>query len=428
MITAIYLYVEQILLYAYGAYACFHQKVRFPFAQISGGIACLILSGSTVPSHYFPSYFCAVATTFFAMSGRISQRLLRSGALFLILAGMDELVELPRKYFFHADGTIGEPLLLLESLTAFLFFSLILLFQKKISGKRKKLLSALFARLAPGLLLLVILHMMVTVTYLEETYSYVPEESSRAIILFLNGSSLFIIWLLALLIFYIRETNLSLLEKEQQEEQLRAAQKDYYEVLLSNETATRKYRHDLNNHLLCLSHLCKNRDIAGLESYVKNMQEDFLSSQNPAFISDNEIISALTTHLLADLPPAVSVSYQESLKAPIAADSFCLCTIYSNLLKNAVEEVKRCPSSDNLQLNIRLQSGEKLFALEISNSVSTESVDLTRTQKASAKDHGFGLQNVREKVGQLEGSISFEQKDSLFFVRVLLPNDSPPSA
>ena len=43
------------------------------------------------------------------------------------------------------------------------------------------------------------------------------------------------------------------------EKRLRNSQKNYYEMLLQKEEETRKYRHDITNHLMCLKALADDK-------------------------------------------------------------------------------------------------------------------------------------------------------------------------
>ena len=47
--------------------------------------------------------------------------------------------------------------------------------------------------------------------------------------------------------------------------------------LLEKEEETRKYRHDMNNHLMCLSALAEAENIPEIRDYLSNLQNQFRS-------------------------------------------------------------------------------------------------------------------------------------------------------
>lgn len=112
----------------------------------------------------------------------------------------------------------------------------------------------------------------------------------------------------------------------------------------------------------------------------------------------------------------------QHLEEKLIIDSVKLCTIYSNLLNNAVEEIERYPDTCGRYIAVEIWSDEDWLKLEIRNSLFENAKDLRKTSKKDTQNHGFGIRNVKEKVEEMEGMILFSQKAGEFWVEVTLPN------
>ena len=53
---------------------------------------------------------------------------------------------------------------------------------------------------------------------------------------------------------------------------LHQQQQQYYKALIEKEENTKKFRHDISNHIYCLSYLCKLKRYDELEKYLTNME------------------------------------------------------------------------------------------------------------------------------------------------------------
>lgn len=91
-------YLENLILYQFGAYACFDLKTRMPWIQIAGaGMCALLFYVSDVPSS-ITSYGVMLCVVFFALKEEWRKRFWHLGVLFILVSGMGEIVEIPWEY------------------------------------------------------------------------------------------------------------------------------------------------------------------------------------------------------------------------------------------------------------------------------------------------------------------------------------------
>ena len=215
------------------------------------------------------------------------------------------------------------------------------------------------------------------------------------------------------------------------EKALGRMQKSYYDALLEKEADTRKYRHDMINHMICLDEMVKNEKYDEVRTYIRDMCDGLNNIRNKTYSVGNDIIDILTNHYVNLVDEETKVSVTGLMTCDI--DSMKLCTIYSNLLQNAVEELAKC-EGERL-LDISFTQGEKYIKISISNSLSEENDEELHTSilstsvlrmksfKSTKKDkgnHGLGLKNVKKTIEDMNGRFEVSKDNGLFRVNVYL--------
>lgn len=214
--------------------------------------------------------------------------------------------------------------------------------------------------------------------------------------------------------FQIRsEENTELLEK----------QLEYYQGADLLDTELRKFRHDIKNHFICMEHLFQNRDLENLETYFNDLKESF-AFQEKAYFSGNHIIDAILNHeLLRHCSNTVNIIVYGSLKENCSISAMDLCTLFSNILSNAITSVNKCDGSMNPELTIHFQTGTYYFSIEVSNTIGEEDIKKLgeNTKKKSNRDHGFGLNKIKEIVKKYNGNFEQTLDNETIITRVYLP-------
>lgn len=76
--------------------------------------------------------------------------------------------------------------------------------------------------------------------------------------------------IITLLIFSKNQNERMKIEADMNAE-LMNAQKEYFTMLLQKEEETKRFRHDIKEHLYCMNLLLKNKDYTQLENYFSKM-------------------------------------------------------------------------------------------------------------------------------------------------------------
>ena len=106
-----------------------------------------------------------------------------------------------------------------------------------------------------------------------------------------------------------------------------------------------------------------------------------------------------------------------------------MCSLFGNLLENAVEAAEKVPEKDNrlININIRPVAGQMFFCVE--NSYAEEPVMRgglpLSTKKSEAGYHGYGVKSVKLIAEKYGGNFTLSAKDGIFRVSILFPVPNP---
>lgn len=84
-------------------------------------------------------------------------------------------------------------------------------------------------------------------------------------------------------------------------------QKNYYLSLLEKETETKKYRHDMNNHIICIKAFLDEKEYDNLNNYIDNLYNQTFSLVNKGYHTGNSIIDALTNYYVENMDKSIEI-------------------------------------------------------------------------------------------------------------------------
>ncbi len=183
-----------------------------------------------------------------------------------------------------------------------------------------------------------------------------------------------------------------------------------------------RIRHDMRAHLQVLYSFFEKEDAEGGCNYLQKMDSQLVRTAGNRVSVGNDMVDAVIEGELSRLPEDVTFSCTGAIMEELQVDEFDLCTIFSNLLANAMEACERLKAHEKrITLLLKQYQGHQI--IEIRNPVEWK-VDVAQigkfTTKKDSDNHGLGLLNVMDTVEKYEGTIQFEVKDGEFTVYVRL--------
>ena len=239
-----------------------------------------------------------------------------------------------------------------------------------------------------------------------------------------NFSALFSVWMIvAVLLAVIIYNNASKKYYENSShvnEKIKELQKAYYEEMLLRENETRKFRHDIKNHMLCLKTLLDEGDHEAAKEYLANM-ENRTESLRPAVSTGNDLVNAITSDLMSRYD-SVKLNWEGHLPSQTNISDMDICVIFSNILDNAFTAASKCGAGS---VGVRIAAAGTSIMITVVNDIN-EPVQLRAsklvTSKPNKRNHGFGVMNVKECAERNGGKAEFIFDEKHFTTEVILPN------
>lgn len=230
--------------------------------------------------------------------------------------------------------------------------------------------------------------------------------------------------LLGIIFIYIVYTNGQLkLEREVQEQSLRA-QQDYYSQRLEQQGALRSFRHDMRNYLRTLEILEKEGKLEESQRYIRSLTGDLEALQ--AAETGNAIVNGLLNQLIERMKKVGEFSWTVKGRIP-EEQPFSeaeLAILFGNALDNASEALIKLPEEER-QLRLESRQTTQDWYLKIANTAKPpkDKAALLETDKADKKSHGLGTRNMQRIVEEKGGSVEFYYKEGWFQVEIMFEID-----
>lgn len=199
-------------------------------------------------------------------------------------------------------------------------------------------------------------------------------------------------------------------------------QNNYYEYLKEREVETKKFRHDIRSHLYLLDKVYKEGKCEEFEIYLNDIK-DKVDRLGIKVNVGNDIVNAILDKYFAEAKSKnVKLKVQGHFPMGCNVSAYHLCTIFSNLLSNAIEAAQK---AENKEVWVICSYTEKNIIIEVGNYFSGFSDNRKKliTTKKEKQYHGWGIKNVKDSVKECEGLMDIEIQEDSFIVSITLKNE-----
>lgn len=214
--------------------------------------------------------------------------------------------------------------------------------------------------------------------------------------------------------------------QNQMNEKYMEQQKEYYQRLIEQDAKLRRFRHDMNGHIVAMKAYCEEENVKELKSYLERFVDSSSLYSVRQYTGHKGIDAILNQFMEQAERLTVSVRIEGSLAADSRVADFDLCAIMDNLLRNAIEACARIPEAEKRSIRIRVGSYNRLTYICVVNTVAEEitigdrSRFLSLSSKDDPKNHGMGNKIIRTIVEKYEGDIEYRCEDGLFQAELFL--------
>lgn len=202
-------------------------------------------------------------------------------------------------------------------------------------------------------------------------------------------------------------------------QQLLRSQEKYYTMLLKKEEETKRFRHDIRNHLYCMKTLYDNNDFQQLGDYFEKMNIE-LKELNTGIHTGNNLIDVILNDISSKYTE-VKIEWKGLLEPNLRIAQMDLCIVFSNLLSNAFEAADNC---ENKKVDVYIKKLSSNLLINIANTALNEPVIKDNEFVSSKKEngHGYGVKNIKECLKKYSGCMDCRYENGMFITDLVINN------
>lgn len=422
------IYLAELVCYQVGLRILFEVKKKTNPVIIMGVIASMIVGGLPIKAVGKNVLITAIVmvVVFFSMEGKAVEKAVKIAFILLFVCILEDMFLSLGKNVFGLQELFSisqnERCLFTKSCAALCMGVFFWIKQKIQFHKRVHVSSVIYLIIG-----MVSGAMLFCLSVLNYSKSYMNNARYIMLCNVLNIAIHISIFLLMIFVIYIKNTHEQMQNLLETEQLLKESQVNYYRQLLKKEEDTRKYRHDMNNHLMYLKKLLDDGHVMDAMTYLEQVQGGFFHIQKTYYVTGNEMIDAIMNYFFGMLPEDIQVLIPVKIPVEFEIEDADICTIFSNLFENMVEEIQYY-SLKNAKIEILLEKGRDYVKYELKNTMhemnnkeNNENGILPLTSKKDKKNHGIGLSNVKNVVEKNHGKFSWSREENVFCVCIILP-------
>lgn len=217
---------------------------------------------------------------------------------------------------------------------------------------------------------------------------------------------LFLLMIVFTLIMIVKESESAYFRKKNTiNEYYLEAQKAHYESLMESNREIRKIKHDMKNHLYVISELATKDKPEELKAYLREL-EDNLSHADVNIHVGNEIADAILSEKQKMAESLGIVFEVDGTMSGIQMSAIDICTIFSNMIDNAIEATSQVDGQKWIRLSIKKHNK---YLVICENNPCKQKLEIEDNSIKTTKTHGmhgFGLVNIKETVDKYDGDMS----------------------
>lgn len=215
-------------------------------------------------------------------------------------------------------------------------------------------------------------------------------------------------------------------QQNMQEQQLIIRDMELSENTLSQmketEARMRELKHELTNYFIYAEELARKGNVNELIQYLSALTNTAFMSIDSAVLTNRPVINTILTQKKAYAKSlGIDIEMNVSLPEAFNIDDLTLCSLFGNLLNNAIEA---CQGQNHPFIRLNARSVKSYLVFRTDNSVTHDILkgnpELLST-KADAKNHGIGMKVLQRTAKQYNGMVTYEMTSpTCFTVQVLL--------
>ena len=221
---------------------------------------------------------------------------------------------------------------------------------------------------------------------------------------------------------YVMRKNVLMKREELRYQYMLRTQSDYFDGLMKNDQELRKFRHDMCAHIAALREYANGNNDEKMIEYLSRMEEKANVSKVKKYTGNRAVDAVINDQIHVMDEKNIRFNYDGFYRTREDISDFDLCTIFYNLIKNAIEASDKVEAPDR-SIDVKVKSiGDKL-GISVGNDTILEEIPedgILQTTKKDKLNHGLGTRSVREVVEKHDGIYINNIIDGRFITEIVI--------
>lgn len=206
-------------------------------------------------------------------------------------------------------------------------------------------------------------------------------------------------------------------------QQLLRMQEENYKTLEKRERDTKKFRHDIREHVLVMLEMCDTGKYQQLKDYLREIAGKIHISETIVTVNNKIVDSILNQYISVAGDKKVKLDIKGHLFEDCNIAPYDLCVIFSNILKNGVEAAENSQGK-NIKLILRYTEDEIIICMknDYAGALKKKNGKYV-TIKKDVENHGIGMENIMESVEKYGGTLDFTEEQGEFVTIICIPKE-----
>lgn len=180
----------------------------------------------------------------------------------------------------------------------------------------------------------------------------------------------------------------------------------HYQAIEARRNKMAKLRHDFNNQLITAYHMVEQENTESARALLDALKADIATTSEYTYCGNAVVNAVLSEKAAASQAQGILLETELDLGEEPNIKPVHLCSIFSNLLDNAMHAVKSCPESERF-ITVKAARKEDYLYIKVENS----SVE---PKKVHSDRKGYGQEILCDIAFQYDGEFLTEWKDGVY--------------
>lgn len=210
--------------------------------------------------------------------------------------------------------------------------------------------------------------------------------------------------------------------KEHQQELLEL-QLEHFEKYKESQEETKKFRHDIINHLLTVQMLQKESKNKEAEEYIDNLL-GIVQVLSPKIVTGCDLLDGILEVKLVKIKElSIEFKMEGVLDRGLSWSPEDICIVFANAIDNAIEACESVVEEKRF-IRFSCKKSANFYYIQIVNSADSAmkyGKNVRFTTKKNKELHGYGLENIKDTVKKYGGEIKTKKCGDSFSLQIMIP-------